>query len=613
MAPLKDVNRFRMFPEFLVTYLDHALAITSVHGHIYQGSEGFYHRQTRFLSRMRFLINGQPAKFVSANSVDPYSFISYYLAPSPAGGKAGPQPDDLDDDGGEIADKAIEIQINRFVGGGMHQDVILTNHSLAPADCELTWELDADFADLQEALDGKRRQEAPVAREWTRQDGYGELSLRYMHKQLTHATLLSFPDCQGMAEYEGDRVIYRLTLQPRVPLKICIDVQVVFLGDRIEANYDCASFHSHDTLWDDKRDHWIGSLSVLNTPNATVKETWDRAVSDLGSLFLYEGSGDQVYTPAAGIPTYQALFGRDALTTAWQSSLLNPLMLKGTLQTVAKYLGEKIDDRFDEQPGRVIHQRQLSPLALLGLNPTLPYYGDYAGPGMFLVGMGYYFSQTGDRDFIKSMREPIFRVLEWMDRDGDRDGDGFYEYATRAGAWGMHNQGWKDSGQAILHEDGRMVDSPIAMVEIQGYYYAAKQLMGLVFLALGDVGLGTDLLKQAQDLKRRFNDAFWLPDLGFYALALDGNKRPVRSIASNVGHCLSCGIIDHDKALAVADRLMAPDMFSGWGVRTLSSAHPAFNPFAYHLGTVWPSENGSIALGCRPWPVVCSMRPRCSI
>jgi glycogen debranching enzyme len=314
-------------------------------------------------------------------------------------------------------------------------------------------------------------------------------------------------------------------------------------------------------------------------------------------LSLLDGEGDRIYTPAAGIPLYQALFGRDSLTAAWQASLLDHFQLKGTLETIADHLGTRHDDRFDEQPGRVIHQHQLSPLSLLGQNPYAHYYGDYAGPGMFLITIAWYLALTGDRDFVRGLRPQIDAVLEWMDRDGDRDGDGFYEYDTRAGDWGTKNQGWKDSTQAMLYPDGRMVENPIAACEIQGYYYAAKQLMGLSLLWLGEVAEGTELLRQAADLKRRFNQAFWLPEARAFALALDADKRPVATIASNMGHLLACGIVDADKAAAVAGRLMAPDMFSGWGIRTLSSDHPAYNPFAYHLGSVWPSENASIALG----------------
>lgn len=592
---LQDVNRLKMFPDTLAAYQGHSICITGVHGHLLEGIEGFYHHNTRFLSRMAVRIDGCDPLFVSANPVDAYSFIAYYLCPHPGGREAGPLADDPADDGGEIVRSGIELQINRFVGDGMHQDVCLTNHALAEAVVELAWEFDADYADLTEAVTGQRTQFAPVDREW-RDDG---LHFTYRHETLRHGTFVRFLHPPSPPVYRDGRVVLTLRLPPRTPVAFCLSIHPIFCGRQSDPLYDCNSFRSHDTAWDRVRDDWARDLASLKTGNSNVQAAWDRAVSDLGSLFMYDGAGDERYTPAAGVPIYQALFGRDSLTTAWQSSLVSPRMLKGTLETMARWLGDRTDDRFDEQPGRIIHQRQLNPLSLLGKNPFLHYYGDYAGPGMFLTCIAWYFMQTGDREFVRRLLEPIERVLAWMDRDGDRDGDGFYEYATRAGAWGTKNQGWKDSGEAILYPDGRCVPNPIACVEIQGYCFVAKHLIGQVFLAMGQVARGVELLREAEDLKRRFNTAYWWPEEGFYAIALDPDKRQVRSVASNPGHCLTAGIVDQDKAAAVGRRLMAPDMFSGWGIRTLSSEHPAFNPFCYHLGSVWPPENASIALGLK--------------
>jgi glycogen debranching enzyme len=594
---LIDANRFRMFPETLVAYMGHAIALTGVHGHIGRGIEGLYLHQTRFVSRFELKVNGRVPRFVSANPVDTYSFISYYLAPSPAGEAAGPGGRDPRERAGEIVDKGVEIQLNRFVGEGFHHDVLVTNHALAETTIELGFRVEADFADITECVEGRRTQRAPVDVDWEPVAVGAQLTFRYRHPSLNHGTRVRFHALQGGPEYRDGQVIYRLTLPPRETQRFCVDVLPIHQGRAFEPIHGCDAFRSAASPQDLARERWVANMATLDTPVAFVQTAWDRAVADLASLSLFDGEGDEIYTPAAGIPLYQALFGRDTLTAAWQASLLDSYQLRGTIDTIAQHLGTRYDDAHDEQPGRVIHQHQLSPLSLLGQNPYLRYYGDYAGPGMFLIAIAWQFALSGDRDYLRRMRDPIRRVLAWMDKDGDRDGDGFYEYDTRAGEWGTKNQGWKDSGQAMLYPDGRMVENPIAACEIQGYYYAAKQMMGLCFLIQGEIALGTELLQQAQDLKRRFNQAFWLPEHGTFALALDPDKRPVASIASNAGHCLACGIVDADKAASVAGRLMAPDMFSGWGIRTLSADHPAFNPFAYHLGSVWPSENASIALG----------------
>lgn len=589
---LKEINRFKMFPEALIAYQGHSLLITGVHGRIRQGIEGFYHHQTRFLSLLDLHVDGQALTFVSANPVEAHSFISYYLAPTPAGAPAGPPPEG----GGEIVSKGIEIQLNGYVGNGLHVDVYLTNHALAATEVTLVWELAADFSDLTEALEGFRAQEAPVEVTWQSEGPERELRFHYAHPELDHETRIRFPLVQDSPTWQDGKIRYRLRLEPQKPLKFCVKVHPVFCGKRHDPIYDCDSFRSRDTDWDRAREAWVRETPRLQAASSMVQDAWDRSVSDLGSLPLFDGRGPEIYTPAAGIPLYQALFGRDTLTTVWQSGLVSRLMLRGTLETIADWLGKKTDDRFDEAPGRVIHQHQLSPLALLGKTPYLRYYGDYAGPGLFLIGLGWDFMLTGDRDFQRRMKPHALRVLDWMDTHGDRDGDGFYEYETHAGDWGTKNQGWKDSPEAVLYPDGACVPNPIASVEIQGYYFVAKQLMGQTFVATGDVARGIALIREAEALKSRFNEAFWLPE-GALAMALDPQKRPVATIASNMGHCLSCGIVDQDKAAAVAGRLMAPDMFTGWGIRTLSSLHPAYNPFAYHLGSVWPSENGSIAFG----------------
>jgi glycogen debranching enzyme len=274
-------------------------------------------------------------------------------------------------------------------------------------------------------------------------------------------------------------------------------------------------------------------------------------------------------------------------------------MLRGSLRQIAQWNAKKYDERFDEEPGRVIHQRELGPLSLLEKNPFIHYYGDYSAPGLFLIDMAWDLALTGDKEFFLSMRDKMLATLEWMERDGDSDADEFYEYETKAGSWGEKNQGWKDSREAILYGDGRLVKDPIALVEIQGCYYAAKQLMGLAFASLGDERRAADLLAEAERLKRRFNEKFWMPEERYFALALDPAKNPVRTIAADPGQCLAYGIIDDDKAEPVATRLLMPDLFSGWGVRTLSDRHPAFNPFAYHLGSVWPAANAIIGFGLK--------------
>jgi glycogen debranching enzyme len=246
-----------------------------------------------------------------------------------------------------------------------------------------------------------------------------------------------------------------------------------------------------------------------------------------------------------------------------------------------------------------VQQVNLGPLATLGLTPMAQYYGDYAAPPAFLIALGQHFAWTADADFARRHYEHAMRVLDWIDGDADLDGDGFLEHETRS-PMGNRNQGWKDSGMALVDEHGRGVDNPVAPCEVQGYVYAGKQQYAMALaLAMRKFGEAKRLLSDAASLKQRFNDAFWMPDEGFIAYALDPQKVQVRSITSNPAHCLATGIVDGRYARAVTERMLLPDMFSGWGVRTLSSDHPSFNPFSYHLGTVWPVEAATVAFGMK--------------
>jgi glycogen debranching enzyme len=284
------------------------------------------------------------------------------------------------------------------------------------------------------------------------------------------------------------------------------------------------------------------------------------------------------------------------LTIAWQALLAMPTMMHDTLRLNAVWQGTRIDDWLDEEPGKMIHQARWGPLSQLGIDPFIRYYGDYATAPDFLIMLGQYLAWTNDVATVRELLPAARKAIHWLEHYADLDGDGFIEYVTRSEK-GVKNQGWKDSGDAVIDDAGEVVENPIASSELQAYWYAGLEQVALAFFAAGDRAYAVDLLRQARSLKRRFDKAFWMEDEGFYALALGPDKRPVRSIASNAGHLLATGIVPVDKGKRVAQRLMQPDLFSGWGIRTLSSDHVAYNPFSYHLGSVWPVENGTIAFG----------------
>ena len=318
-------------------------------------------------------------------------------------------------------------------------------------------------------------------------------------------------------------------------------------------------------------------------------------MADLRALPLGVDGGPQAL--AAGVPLYLHFFGRDTLTAGWQALLAGPEFLHDALLLNAKLQGNRIDDAFDEQPGRMIHEVRAGPLSLLGQDSLLHNYSDYATPPDFVAMLGQYYSWTADTATTKALLPAAWRALEWLERYGDLDGDGFLEYVTRS-PHGVKNQGWKDAPDSIVDDAGNIAENPLATSELQGYWFAALQIGALLAGAVGrDYGLAWHLRKRANRLREQFNASFWLEEEGHYALALDAQKRPIRAAGSNDAHLLVTGIVPRERAGRLVRRLFEPDIFTGWGIRTLTSEHPAYNPFSYHRGSVWPVEHGTFALG----------------
>ncbi|HEX2141120.1 MAG TPA: hypothetical protein VHK28_02430, partial [Candidatus Limnocylindria bacterium] len=347
-------------------------------------------------------------------------------------------------------------------------------------------------------------------------------------------------------------------------------------------------------------DRWREAATRVHVPgHRLVERMLGQASSDLVSFALLEGSRDEWLAPSAGMPLYPALFGRDSLTTCWQAALLDRgRLLDASMTRLRRLQGVRDDPARDEQPGRIIHSLRRGRLARTGANPFAQYFGDFASPLMFVISLAHLYAWTGDKADLERHWDAARRALDWACDAGDRDGDGYLEYRTLA-EQGPKNQGWKDSGEAIVYQDGRPVPAPIATCELQGYWFAAQQLGAVLAAVQGRLNDARDYWRSAVDLKRRFNRDWWMAEEGFIALALDPDKRQVRSVGSNAGHCLTAGIISRDHIPSVVGRLFSPDMFSGWGIRTLASTHPAYNPIGYHLGSIWPVENATIGFGLR--------------
>ena len=367
------------------------------------------------------------------------------------------------------------------------------------------------------------------------------------------------------------------------------------MSESIEPPHECSGQHHKkhsETLSD-----WLQTVLKIRCSNEEFYRLYRQALEDMAALRLpIVGTDHKVFLPAAGLPWFVAPFGRDSLIVSLQNLLIYPDFARGSLDILGSLQAKAEDDYRDAEPGKILHEMRYGELAHFKLIPHTPYYGTADATPLYLITLHAAWRATGDKKLLERHLETAENCLSWIDHYGDRDGDGFQEYQTKSTV-GYENMGWKDSGDSVVYPDGSLVKGPKALCELQGYVYDAWRRMAEIFDELGKPSRAEELRRKAEVLFKRFNDAFWDEELGFYAFALDGEKKKVLTVASNPGHCLWSGIVPPERAAKVVQRLMAPDMWSGWGIRTLSALHPSFNPYNYQTGSVWPHDNAIIALG----------------
>ena len=575
-------------------------------------TSGLFVHQTRMLSCYRWRMDNAEPLAAALSNVDQHSWLGYYIQ----------LPHSLDVDQqdrgsgemAEVSERSVELRLSRTVGYGVHEDVDLTNFTQEQATFHLQLELDADFADQAETVH-KREQFGDLKRFWRRNaSGNWELFFDYVahhhyeHQGDTgdpsiHRTLaVEVANCSSQPNWSGRAIVFPVSLNPMECWHACIRMHPHVEDEPDLPLYDCYAFQPTHNFFDSRRVAFLDESTQFSSPvsetlTSVVVGALEQGKHDLAGLRLHDlDLGERAWVPAAGIPIFVALFGRDSLTVSWEASLISSQMMQGTLPLLAKLQGRVVNDWRDEQPGRMLHEAHTSPLAKLGFNPRSRYYGSATTSGFYPVVLAELWHWTGDKELIRPLIDPALDALRWKDDWADLDGDGFYEYLTHS-CQGVKNQGWKDSGDAIVYEDGSQVEPPIATCEEQAFVYVSKLHMAEMLWWLDRKDEAHQMYREASELKKRFNEVFWMDDLGYFALGLDSKKRQIRSIADNPGHCVACGLVDESLVHRTVDRLLADDMFTGWGIRTLSSQHPAYNPFSYHRGTVWPVEHGSFAVG----------------
>ena len=549
---------------------------------------GYFFRQARYLKYLRLLLGGRAPHPCSIAEDSPNELELTFIHPEVEHGGGGGSGSGGIGDGGGLLVRDLDLRMRYVVRpASLEVTVVVTNRWQAEVELEAAWQLSADYASVDEAQFGVRSQEAAVD---SRPLPNG-VAFRYLHPDLTFETRVT---ATGGAEWRfgADGLAARLRLPRQQPVALTLRVEAFDPVDPISREGEEAR--------ERKLAAWQEGLTELHAPGETpLVEIANRAARDVGSFALLEGAADEWLTPGAGAPLYLSLWGRDALTGPWQAGLLDRgAMLEDVLVRLGRMQGVRVDPERDEEPGRIIGQAKTDPVTRASKNPFDRYYADVASPFMFIIGLGYHFALTGDTTHARRHWDAALRVLDWADRYGAADGGGYIRYLTRSPIGPTH-QGWKDSENAIVDEDGHKVPPPIAASEIQGYWHVALQFMAGLAVALGEPERAADLWRRAAELKERFNRDFWMDDLDCVALGLDEAERPIRSITSNAGQCLPTGILTPEHATRLVRRLFEPDMFSGWGIRTLSSHNPAYNPLDYHLGSVWPVENATILFGLR--------------
>jgi glycogen debranching enzyme len=548
---------------------------------------GFFFRETRYLSRLALRLNGESPFRCSAARVDANKLEFTYIYPALDVGAGGGSGSAGQSRSRGILRRGIDIKLAYYVHPSWLDVVLIaTSRWDESAELDIAWEVAADYRDIPEVQSGRREQDAPVHAQ--REDS--GIRFRYAHSSLPYETFIGVTGLPW--DFDGKQIHSRLLLKRQEAHTVSLRILANDFENPIDVDEGA---RREERLHSWSRQTAFVSSSAGNSFAGLV----NCGLQDVGSLSLLEGGTDEWLTPAAGVPLYLALWGRDALTAVWQTAMFDHgEMACSALTRIGRMQGRRVDPARDEEPGRIIQQARSGPLDRLGRTPFARYYADQASPFDFIFALAHAYACRGELELVRRHWDTATGILDWARDYGDLDRDGFLEYRTQSKA-GPKHQGWKDSDNAIVYEDGRQVEPPVAACEVQAYYFAALQIMAVLSGLMKDPAHAVNCWRAAGDLKRRFNAAFWLPDEGFIALALDSEKKPVRSLTSNAGQCIAAGIVDVEHLPLLVRRLFDPDMFSGWGIRTLSTTNPAYNPLDYHLGSVWLVENSTIVFGLR--------------
>ncbi len=605
---------------------DNLFMLSDAYGDIHPDGRGLglYHGDTRVLSTYDLRLNGIRPVVLRAGPAASYRGTIQLTNPDFV------QPPSSSQDASEIVlrRQSLGLVRERVIGSGFGERISVQNYTTSPERARLTLRLDADYADIFELrgfVRSSRGDRLPTEGDGSRIEfGYRGLD-EAVRRTIVHISpAMTLIDSDGRAPQVGPVTVEldstlapgeRITLtvdvwteMPERPLgveSVAPDESVVRdVSDELDESGDAEESAEPDRALrpsvsadEPEAMHraWRSSSASIKTTDVLAERALERASADL-RLLLNSGPGEGERYVAAGVPWFSCLFGRDSLITSLQLLCVRPQIARSTLSILGRLQATEVDDWRDAQPGKILHELREGELARVGEIPHAPYFGTVDATPLWLMLLDEYERWTGDAELVDRLWPNALAALRWMDEYGDSDGDGLIEY-ERHSRRGLLNQGWKDSGDAIRNRDGTLAEGPIALVEVQGYAYAARRGLARLARLRGDLALAVAQDEAAERVRVRFEDTFWMDDAGTYAMALDGRKRQVDSVASNAGHALWTGICSPERAASVARVLVGPGMWSGWGIRTLSSDTIGYNPIGYHLGTVWPHDNGISAAG----------------
>jgi glycogen debranching enzyme len=546
--------------------------------------KGLYASDTRLISGWQIYANGQRWDLLNSGN------IAYYAARIYLANRS------LTTETGDVPAGDLGLMIGRALDGGLHEDFELVNHGREPVQFNLELAIRCDFADLFEVEADAIVRRGRITTEWS--SSKTQLRTSYANQDFKREVTIRVRRTHTKPVYANGRISFDIKLDPDATWHASLlydfgDGKNIYRAPSASID-ECLNSQTAKRL-----QKWRQKAMKFSTPNEHFFHFYRQSVEDMAALRLpIKGTDELEYVPAAGLPWFVGLFGRDSLIVSLQNALVYPDFSRGALKVLGQRQATECDAYRDAEPGKIMHELRTGELAHFNLIPHTPYYGTADATPLYLIVLHNSWRCTGDASLLDRHIDTAEKCLDWIDHYGDRDGDGFQEYETRSTA-GYENQSWKDASDALVYPDGTLVKGPKALCELQGYVYDAWLRMAEIFDARGESSRAGQLRAKAKALFDRFNETFWDEDSGFYAFALDGDKKPVLSVASNPGHCLWSGIVPPDRAARVVRRLMMPDMSSGWGIRTLSSKHPAYNPHSYQKGSVWPHDNGLIALGFR--------------